>query len=64
MPAHSSAALAHISTTSPIQKSSRRRTGLAAPVTGSPARIQRASDDSQARTPAATHHHTEKPSAK
>ena len=27
-------------------------------------RIHRASDDSQARTPAATHHHTEKPSAK
>ena len=46
------------------QNMARLRIGLTAPGADSPPRIHRASDDSQARTPAATHHHTEKPSAK
>ena len=55
---------ARISHTLAQFKHGERTSGLAAPATASPPRIQRASDDSQARTPAATHSHTEKPIAK
>ena len=63
---HSNAVLVHISSNNPPQNMARHSQGpwAAAPGTGSPPRIQRASDDSQARTPAATHHQTEKPNRK
>jgi len=60
----SSAALAQTSKISPTQNTRRRMAGDGAPSGTSPPRIHRANDANQAHTAAATHHHTEKPSAK
>ncbi len=63
---HSSMQLAAINKARPPQKTARSRVGrrAGAPSAGAPPRSRRASDEIQARTPAARHHQTEKPKAK